>query len=74
MISQAQQGNWTENKNAENILQYYKKELLSLKNGEKIVNKIPLGTRKILIEYGILRKFGPKFEITDHGGNLLQQI
>jgi len=72
MLSTVQQEIWTEYKNVDNIIQYYKTELLSIKKGKKIVSTIPLGTRKLLMEYGIIRRFGPKFELTEQGNNLLQ--
>ena len=72
MIPSIQLDNWAEKKNANNIIQYYKDELLSLKKGKKIVSSIPLGTRKMLLEYGIIRRFGSKFELTDQGDLLLQ--
>jgi len=72
MIPSIQLDNWAEKMNANNIIQYYKDELLSLKKGKKIVSTIPLGTRKMLLEYGIIRRFGSKFELTDQGDLLLQ--
>ena len=72
MIPSIQLDNWAEKMNANNIIQYYKDELLSLKKGKKIVFTIPLGTRKMLLEYGIIRRFGSKFELTDQGNLLLQ--
>ncbi len=61
----------TENLNIRNMLDYYRKELSGLLAGKKIVDSISLGTRKRLIEYGVLRKFGSKFELTDQGMALL---
>jgi len=49
MIPSIQLDNWAEKMNANNIIQYYKDELLSLKKGKKIVSTIPLGTRKMLL-------------------------
>ena len=72
MLSSVQQDIWTEYKNADNIIQYYKTELLSLRKGKKIVSTIPLGTRKLLIEIGIIRRFGPKFELTEQGNDVLK--
>ena len=62
---------WTDNINMHNMLDFYRKELSGLLAGKKIVDSVSLGTRKRLIEYGILRKFGSKFELTDQGMELL---
>ena len=63
----------TENLNVHNILEYYRKELSGLIVGKKIVDSISFGTRKRLIEYGVLRRFGSKFELTDRGLELLKK-
>ena len=62
---------WTDNLNMRNMLDFYRKELSGLLAGRNIVDSISLGTRKRLIEYGVLRKFGSKFELTDQGMELL---
>ena len=64
----------TEYRNADNIVNYYKIELRSLRKGKKIVKSIPSGTRKRLVEYGVIRRFGSKFELTDQGDLLLRRI
>jgi hypothetical protein len=53
------------------MIDFYRKELSGLLVGKKIVDSVALGTRKRLIEYGILKKFGSKFELTDQGMELL---
>ena len=60
-------------KNVENMVEFYRVSLLRLLEGGTIVDSIPKGTRKRLIEYGILRKFGTKFELTDRGTTILQK-
>ena len=62
---------FTDNLNMRNMLDFYRKELSGLLAGKKIVDSISLGTRKRLIEYGVLRKFGSNFELTDQGMDLL---
>ena len=62
---------WTDNLNMLNMLFFYRKELSELIEGKKIVKSVSFGTRKRLIEYGVLRKFGSKFELTDQGRALL---
>jgi hypothetical protein len=62
---------WTDNLNMRNMLDFYRKELSGLLAGKKIVDSVSLGTRKRLIEYGVLRKFGSNFELTDKGMALL---
>ena len=62
---------WTDHLNMRNIIDFYRKELSGLLAGKKIVDSVSLGTRKRLIEYGVLRKFGSKFELTAQGIDLL---
>jgi hypothetical protein len=62
---------WTDHLNMRNMIDFYRKELSGLLAGKKIVDSVSLGTRKRLIEYGVLRKFGSKFELTDQGIDLL---
>jgi hypothetical protein len=62
---------WTDHLNMRNMIDFYRKELSGLLAGKKIVDSVSLGTRKRLIEYGVLRKFGSKFELTDQGMTLL---
>ena len=63
--------NWAFNKSIVNMLGYYRTELKGLVKGKNIVGSIPLGTRKRFIDYGILKKFGTKFELTDIGREML---
>jgi len=72
MTQPALQEDWTETRNMDNMVQYYKVELLSLRKGEKIVSNIPSGTRKMLQASGVIRRFGSKFELTEQGNQLLQ--
>ncbi len=65
---------WRDNLNVRNLLNYYQAELLELKKGSKIVDSVSFGSRKRLIEYGILRRFGSKYELTDRGLTLLSSI
>ena len=57
--------------NVRNMLAFYREELLGLSHGEFIINSIPQGTRRHLIESGVIRKFGSKYEVTDTGLKLL---
>ena len=54
-----------------NMLDFYRKELLDLIKGKIIVDSVPLGTRRRLVEYGVLRKFGTNYEVTSRGLNYL---
>jgi len=63
--------NWAAERSVRNMLQYYRKALNRLKRGEFMVDSVPQGTRKSLVEYGIIRKFGNKFELTELGAKLL---
>ena len=64
---------WSLDKSIENMVEYYRVSLLTLIEGETIVDIIPKGTRKRLLERGILVKFGSKFELTELGMKLLQK-
>jgi hypothetical protein len=64
---------WSLDKSVENMVEYYSVSLLTLIDGETIVDIIPKGTRKRLLERGILVKFGSKFELTELGMKLLQR-
>ena len=71
MNPSTKEDDWTDNLNMRNMLDFYRKELSGLLAGKKIVDSVSLGTRKRLIEYGVLRKFGSNFELTDQGMDLL---
>lgn len=62
---------WTAERSIRNMLQYYRNALIGLKRGDFAVDSVPLGTRKRLVEYGVIRKFGNKFELTKLGAELL---
>ncbi len=57
--------------NRQNMLLFYRKELLDLIKGKIIVDSVPLGTRRRLVEYGVMRKFGTNYEVTSRGLNYL---
>ncbi len=67
MNPSTKEDDWTNNLNMRNMIDFYRKELSELLAGKKIVDSVSLGTRKRLIEYGVLRKFGSKYELTDQG-------
>jgi len=62
---------WAAERSVRNMLQYYRKALNRLKRGKFTVDSVPLGTRRRLVEYGVIRKFGNKFELTELGAKLL---
>ena len=65
---------WSQYKSVINMLYYYRDELRCLIDGEMITDVIPKGTRERLLEHGVLRKFGSRFELTDHGIELLRKV
>ncbi|MHA2163705.1 MAG: hypothetical protein ACXABF_14905 [Candidatus Thorarchaeota archaeon] len=71
MTSLTVEDDWTDNLNMGKLLNYYLNELLGLIKGNKLVDSVSFGARKRLIEYGILRRFGSKYELTDRGLALL---
>ena len=62
---------WAADKSVSNMLEFFRSDLLGLMKGRIIVDTIPSGTRKRLVEHGVLRKFGSKFELTERGLQLL---
>jgi hypothetical protein len=62
---------WAAEKSFRNMLRFYRKALVGLKNGECIVDSVPFGIRKMLAEYGVIRRFGNKFELTKLGAELI---
>jgi len=62
---------WALYKSVSNMLEFFRSDLLGLTKGRIIVDTIPSGTRKRLVEHGVLRKFGSKFELTERGLQLL---
>jgi predicted transcriptional regulator len=66
--------NWSQYKSVLNMLYFYRNELRSLINGKMITYVIPKGTRERLVEHGVLRKFGSRFELTDQGKELLRKV
>lgn len=62
---------WALDRSISNMLDYYRSALLGLMKGRTIVDSIPQGTRNSLVEYGVIRKFGSKFELTNRGTELL---
>jgi len=71
MTSVSIDDDWADNLNEYNLLKYYRNELLGLIKGIKLIDTVSFGARKRLIEYGILRRFGSKYELTDRGLTLL---
>ena len=65
--------NWSQYKSVLNMLYFYRNELRSLISGKMITYVIPKGTRERLVEHGVLRKFGSRFELTDQGIELLRK-
>ena len=61
----------TYNLNVHNLITFYRNELFGLIKGNKLVGSVSFGARKRLVEYGILRRFGSKYELTDRGLALL---
>ncbi len=57
-----------------NMLDFYREPIMALKNNGRSCNSIPKGTRRRLIESGVLRKFGSKYELTKMGYELLHPL
>jgi len=74
MTPTATEENWLQYKSVFNMLYFYRKELRSLISGKMITHVIPKGTRERLVEHGVLRKFGSRFELTDQGKELLHKV
>ena len=50
-----------------NMLDFYRETITALMEGNNSCDTLPLGTKKRLIESGIIRKFGTRYEITKLG-------
>lgn len=74
MTLSATEESWSQYKSVLNMLHFYQKELRSLISGKMITYVIPKGTRERLVEYGVIRKFGSRFELTDQGIALLRKV
>ena len=74
MTLSATEDSWSQNKIVLNMLHFYQKELRRLISGKMITYLIPTGTRERLVDYGVIRKFGSKFEWTDQGIALLRKV
>ncbi len=57
-----------------NMLDFYREPIMALKNNGRSCDSIPKGTRRRLIESGVLRKFGSKYELTKMGYELLHPV
>ena len=63
---------WILYKNISNMIEYYRNELIKFMKDKFEITSIPAGTRKRLVEYGIISKFGTKFFLTEVGKDLLK--
>ncbi len=57
-----------------NMLDFYREPIMALKDNGRSCGSIPTGTRRRLIESGVLRKFGYKYELTEMGYELLHPV
>ena len=73
MVGIIKDTNWSLSRNTENIVEYYRKPLNDLLKGESIVDTIPKGTRKTLLQLGIIYLYGSKYMITNYGKELLKK-
>jgi hypothetical protein len=64
---------WLLAKSIENMVEYYSSFLIDVTNRRKPVDSVSKGIRRRLMEYGVLRKFGNKFELTNLGINLIRE-
>ena len=62
---------WVLEKSVKNMVNFYRKALINLKKGKFSKDSVPLGIRKKFIDYGIIRKFGNKFELTKMGAQVI---
>jgi hypothetical protein len=56
-----------------NMVDYYRDALQDLADGRTSLDPIPLCTRKRFVEFGVLRRFGSRYELTATGHGLLRE-
>ena len=60
-------------RNTLNMVNYYRDALRGFAEGLTPIDPIPLCTRKRFVESGVLRRFGPRYELTETGEGLLRK-
>ncbi len=60
-----------EKRSMENLIENYRPELLRIVGGENCYRLLSGGVRRRFREYGILKKFGNRYEITPRGREML---
>ena len=62
-----------EQRSRENLVEMYREELLRVIEGEDCIYLISSRVRKRMREYGVLKKFGCKYEVTPLGVKMLSE-
>lgn len=62
-----------EQRSKENLVDMYREELLRVIGGEDCIYLISSRVRKRMREYGILKKFGNRYEVTPLGVKMLSE-
>lgn len=62
-----------EKKRTENLIETYQEELLRIVRGENCFALLPRSVRRRLRRYGIIKKFGHKYEVTPLGREMLKE-
>jgi len=60
-----------ERRSNENLLVTYREELLTTVGGENGILQLPKNVRRRFKKYGIIRKFGHRYELTPKGREML---
>jgi len=67
-----EENEFLERRSTENLIEIYRKELLRIVRGENCFELLPRSVRRRLRNYGILKKFGSKYEVTTKGKKMLR--
>jgi len=62
-----------EQRSRENLVDIHREELLKVLEGHNCVDLIPTGVRRQLKKYGVLKKFGSKYTVTELGREMLSE-
>ncbi|MCW4048541.1 MAG: hypothetical protein NWE89_02275 [Candidatus Bathyarchaeota archaeon] len=60
-------------RNRENLIEFYREELLLVLEGRNSRDFMPLGVRRRLSKYGVLKKFGSRYLVTQLGMKILSK-
>jgi len=67
-----EENEFLERRSTENLIEIYRQELLRILSGENCFKLLPRSVRRRLGDYGILKRFGSRYEVTTKGKKMLR--